>query len=156
MTLLWDYKQAHTQNFLLGGWPSDVYNLCLISEVCYKNRVVSITVTWHCVQLHLYTYKCNHVFHYSLTHFKSESLILFLGAFAELRNATISFVMSVRPHGRAFLPLDGFSWNLIHDYFFRKSMEKIEVSLMPDLNNGYFTWRPMIIYMQSNKIHEVF
>ena len=32
-----------------------------------------------------------------------------LGAFAKLRKATISFVMSVRPHGTTRLPLDGFS-----------------------------------------------
>jgi len=34
----------------------------------------------------------------------------FLGAFAKLRRATISFVMSFRPsHGTTGLPLDGFS-----------------------------------------------
>jgi len=37
----------------------------------------------------------------------------FLGAFAELRKATISFVMSFRPsvypHGTTRLPLDGIS-----------------------------------------------
>jgi hypothetical protein len=32
-----------------------------------------------------------------------------LGAFAKLREATITFVMSVRPHGITRLPLDGFS-----------------------------------------------
>ena len=32
----------------------------------------------------------------------------FLGAFAKLRKATISFVTSVRPHGRTRLPLGGF------------------------------------------------
>ena len=37
----------------------------------------------------------------------------FIGTFAKLRKSTISFVMSVRPH----LPLDGFSWNLIFEYF---------------------------------------
>jgi len=31
----------------------------------------------------------------------------FLGAFANLRKATISFVMSVRPYGSPRLPLDG-------------------------------------------------
>ena len=33
---------------------------------------------------------------------------LFLGAFAKLRIATTSFVMSVCPHGTTRLPLDGF------------------------------------------------
>jgi hypothetical protein len=29
---------------------------------------------------------------------------------------------------------------------FRKSVHKIQVSLKPDKNNGYFTWRPIYIY----------
>jgi hypothetical protein len=33
----------------------------------------------------------------------------FLGAFAKLREATISFVMSVYPHGTTHLSLVGFS-----------------------------------------------
>ena len=41
----------------------------------------------------------------------------FLGSFAKLRKATISFVMSVRPHGTTLLQLDGFSWNLIFEDF---------------------------------------
>jgi len=32
----------------------------------------------------------------------------FLGAFSKLRNATVGFVMSGRPHGTTRLPLDGF------------------------------------------------
>ena len=32
-----------------------------------------------------------------------------LGAFAKLRKATISFVVSVRPHGTTRFPLEGFS-----------------------------------------------
>jgi len=42
----------------------------------------------------------------------------FLGASAEMRKATINVVnvrLSVRPHGTARLPLDGFSWNLIFE-----------------------------------------
>ena len=45
----------------------------------------------------------------------------FLGAFGELRKATISFAMSVRPtvcpHRTTRLSLDGFSWNLIFEDF---------------------------------------
>ena len=33
----------------------------------------------------------------------------FLGDFAKLRKVTLSFVMSVRPHGTTRLSLDGFS-----------------------------------------------
>ena len=54
----------------------------------------------------------------------------FLGAFAKLRKAISSFIMSVRPsvcpHEKTRLPLDGFSWNLIFEYF-RKTIEKIHV-----------------------------
>jgi len=34
-----------------------------------------------------------------------------LGAFAKLQKVTVSFVMSVRPHGTTRHPLDGCSWN---------------------------------------------
>jgi hypothetical protein len=55
-----------------------------------------------------------------------------LGASAKLRKATISYVMSVCPsvrsHGITWFLLDGFSWNLIFEYFF-KSVEKIKVPL---------------------------
>ena len=40
-----------------------------------------------------------------------------LGAFAKLWEASISFVVSVRPHGTTRLPLDGFSWYLLFEYF---------------------------------------
>ena len=49
----------------------------------------------------------------------------------------------VRPHG-TWLPLDGFSGNLIF-VIFRKSVEEIQVSLKSDKNKGYFTRRPMHI-----------
>ena len=51
-----------------------------------------------------------------------------LGAFAKLRKATSSFVMSVRPHGTTRSPLDGFSLNFILEDFFRKFVAKIQVS----------------------------
>jgi hypothetical protein len=87
----------------------------------------------------------------------------FLGAFAKLRKATISFVMSVclsvclpsclsvrpsvrpsacnnsAPTERIFMQFD--IWG-----FFRKFVEKIQVSLKSDKNNGYFTWTPLYIY----------
>ena len=47
-----------------------------------------------------------------------------LAAFAKLRKATVSFIVSIRllsfcPHGITRLPLDGFSWNLIFEYFLK-------------------------------------
>ena len=48
-----------------------------------------------------------------------------LRAFAKLQKLTISFVMSVRPsvcpHGTTRLSLDGFSWNVIFQYFSKLS-----------------------------------
>jgi len=82
----------------------------------------------------------------------------FLGAFAKLRKATISFIMFVRPsvrpsvcvpvrsYGTTRLPLDGLSWKLMFEYFFRKCVEKIQVSLKSDKNNGYLALRLLYIY----------
>ena len=63
----------------------------------------------------------------------------FLGMFAKLQKATISFVMSVHLDGRMWLSLDGLSWDLIFEYFF-KSVKHIHVSVKSDRNNRYFTW----------------
>jgi hypothetical protein len=52
---------------------------------------------------------------------------IFLGAFSELWTASVSFVISVRPQGTTWLPLDGFSWNLI--CISRKSVKKILISI---------------------------
>ena len=58
-----------------------------------------------------------------------------------------SSCLSVCPHATTRLPLDGFSRNLIFEYFFfRKHVEKIQVSLKSDKNNGYFTWRTLYIF----------
>ena len=65
----------------------------------------------------------------------------FLGAFANLRKATTSFVMSVCPHGTTRLPLHRYSWNLIYEHhIFRKSVAKIQFPLQSYKHKGYFTW----------------
>ena len=80
----------------------------------------------------------------------------FSGASAKLRKTTISCVMSVglsiRTHGTVRLPLDRFVWNLTLEFFFRKSVENIQVWLKYDKNNGYFKRRPMYIYEKSRRI----
>ena len=65
-------------------------------------------------------------------------LFSFSGAFAKLRKAATSFVMSVCPYGTTRLPLGGFSLNSIFAYFFRKCVEKIQVPLKSDKSNGYY------------------
>ena len=79
-------------------------------------------------------------------------LFLFLGAFSKLRKATI-IAMSVRPlaclrrHGTHRFPRDEFSWNLISvDSLFRKSAQKIQISLQSDKSDGCFTWRTIYIW----------
>ena len=69
-----------------------------------------------------------------------------LGAFATLRKATVSFVMSVRPSVWKNSATTGWILMKFHIWFFRKSVEKIQVSLKSDNNNGYFTWRRFHIY----------
>ena len=72
----------------------------------------------------------------------------FLGAIAKLRRATVIFVMCVclsawnnsSATGRRFMKFD--IWG-----FFENLSRKIRVWWKSDENNGYFTWRPMQIYV---------
>jgi len=63
-----------------------------------------------------------------------------LGAFAKLRKATISFVMSVRPTAwNSSAPKERIFMKFDICEFFRKSVQKIQVSFKCDKNNEYFT-----------------
>jgi len=66
---------------------------------------------------------------------------VFLGAFAKLRKATISFVMYVRLSVR--MEQLGFHWTYYNEIWhlgiFLKSVAKIQVSLKSNKNKGYFT-----------------
>jgi hypothetical protein len=70
---------------------------------------------------------------------------VFLGVFAKLQKATISFVMSLS------VRMDlGSQWTDFHEisYFhiLRQFVEKIHLSLKSDKNNGYFTRRSIYVY----------
>jgi hypothetical protein len=78
---------------------------------------------------------------------------LFLGAFTKFRQATISFVMSVRLS----------AWNnsattrrifmkFCISVFFRKSAEKIQVSFKSDKNNGHFIRKTMYFFTSRSII----
>ena len=60
--------------------------------------------------------------------------------------------MSVCPFVRPSFGVEnfGFKWKCFYEIWylciFRKSVEKIQVSLKSDKNNGYFTWRPVHIF----------
>jgi len=73
----------------------------------------------------------------------------FLGAFAKLRKATISFVMSVSLCASPPFHMEQLDFHRTDFYeilylsIFRKSVEKIQLSLKSDKNNGYRTGRPI-------------
>jgi predicted glycosyl hydrolase (DUF1957 family) len=75
---------------------------------------------------------------------------MLLVAFAKLKKkkSSINIVMSVRPFVR-MEQLDS-HWTDFREIWylriFRNSVEKIQVSLKSDNNNGYFTPRPVYIY----------
>jgi hypothetical protein len=49
------------------GVTQRLYTFYVYFKNCYKNHVISITVTQHCLQLHLYTYENNCMFQDSIT-----------------------------------------------------------------------------------------
>jgi len=62
---------------------------------------------------------------------------------SQLQEGTISFVipvcrLSVHPRGITQLPLDGFFMKFDIRVFLKKIVEKIQVSLQSDKNNGSF------------------
>jgi hypothetical protein len=75
----------------------------------------------------------------------ADAVSLFLDAFTKLRKATISFFVSIRPS----VNVEQLGCNCTDCYdiwylsIFRKSVEKIWVSLTSDKNNGYFKRRPI-------------
>ena len=62
-----------------------------------------------------------------------------------LRHVWLSVRQYISLHGTTYLPLDGFWWNVTFEQFF-KPVDKIQVSLKSDKNNGCFTWRSFHIY----------
>jgi hypothetical protein len=71
-----------------------------------------------------------------------------------LRKASIRFIMS----GRLFVRMEklGTHWTDFHETWylrvFRKSIEIIQVSSKSEENNGYFTWRPIYIFIISRSV----
>jgi hypothetical protein len=68
------------------------------------------------------------------------------------KKATISFGLSVCPSICLSICMEqhGSHWTEFYKIWylriFRKSVQKIQVSLKSHKNNRYFTWRPMYIY----------
>jgi len=72
-------------------------------------------------------------------------LLAFLGAFVKLRNATVSFVMYVRPEQLCSHWTD--FYEILYLRIFRKICRGHKVSLKYGNNNGYFIWRRMFVYI---------
>jgi hypothetical protein len=79
---------------------------------------------------------------------------MFLGTFANLRNATTIYVISVRlsirpsfcPCGTTWLTLDGFSWNLTFEYFSKICQENSSFITVGQ-EQGHVTWRKIYIFV---------
>jgi len=72
---------------------------------------------------------------------------ILLGVFAKLQKETINFIMSICPS--VHMEQLSSHWKDFHEIWlniFRKSVEKIQVSLHMDKNNWYFTWQTMYIF----------
>jgi hypothetical protein len=82
---------------------------------------------------------------------RATEILLFLGAFAKLRKVAIRFIMSVGPSVCLFacpsVRMEQLSshWTDFYETWylniFLKSVQKIQVILKSDKNNGYFAWR---------------
>ena len=97
----------------------DTASTVLITALCDRGvKGTDLSGTW--------TFQATNVVYFNTT---------FSGAFVKLRNATISFVMCVCPHGTTRLPVDVFSL-IRYLSIFRKSVEKIQVSLKSNKNNS--------------------
>jgi hypothetical protein len=78
------------------------------------------------------------------------TIVQFLGTFVKSRKATIIFVLyvrlSVRMEQLGSQRTD--FYEIWHLSICRKSIQTAQVSLISDKNNGYFTWRPIYIFVQ--------
>ena len=95
------------------GMACNVYRIVRRTKTvmcCSEMRMMMINSSWYPVSLYptqpSLRIRFEYVFYSPLSHTQ------FLGAFAKLWKATVSFVMSVRPHETTRLPLDGVWWNL--------------------------------------------
>jgi hypothetical protein len=63
-----------------------------------------------------------------------------------LASSYLSVGLSVCPHGITWLPLDGFSLNLVCEYALKAFVQKNKVLLKSDRNNSCFSWRPIHMF----------
>jgi hypothetical protein len=110
---------------------------CCVSFHCTKRGkiIYKSQISEKCLLIYVYI-------KYIITYYIFK---LIFYAHIEFWKVTISFTMSVYPHGMTWLPRNNFHeiWYLS---IFLKSVEKIQISLKSDLNNRYFTWTAVYIF----------
>ena len=122
------FKQC--RSFKLSDQNFCTFLCCSMSETCSAHLILLITVG---------------------VAYKAWSCSL-LGKFTKLRKITTSFVMSVCLSVCLFVHMEqtGSHWMNFHEIWyssiFREYFEE-NLSLKYDKNNGYFTWRPIYIYV---------
>ena len=135
---------------------------CVLYDPHYKQRLFPRTTLtdlsfWMVTQTHSVLYEVGTGFLYTVS--ISCNLLLNIHSwFVEIhilrfearsqideKRMLASSCRPVYPKGTIRLPPNGFSWNFIFEYFFRKCVLKIKFSLKSDKNNGHFTQRPVYI-----------
>ena len=124
-----------------------VGSICCQFEPCWHSMNTDVSDGF--VHIHWVISLCVLISWTLLSHFLP---ILFVGALAKLRKATISFVMYVCLSVR--MEQGCSHWTDFNEIWylniFRKSVEKVRVALKRDKNCAYFTWKPIyIIYHMS-------
>ena len=115
---------------------------CIRAYVKSRKRVFSIfqqswSWTFHSFSFNRFTLK--YLLNYPSINIFYISIFLFSQSFE--KRLLASPCPSIRSCWTNRLSLDGFWLNLIFDFFFRKFVWKMEVSLKSDKNNWYSTWR---------------
>jgi len=128
---MWSSKHAaFAFSVILKVWCSFAVTLCYVTACS----------VWHFI-IAMYCYDHRHL----------VCVAQLFGAFALLK-ATLSFVLSVRPSVRPSVhmeQLDSHWTDFLEIWYlsiFRQYLEKIQVSLKSDKNDGYFTWRPIYVF----------
>ena len=134
------YLRERLDTHSTGGWVGFRAGL----DMCGKSRPNGIRSPDRPARrqsLYRLSYRAPHTLYLVINRFLVELFCLVFQARSQNCEKRIlaSPCPSVRPHGKTRLPLDGFSLNLACEYFFFKSVEKIQISLKSEKNNGYFT-----------------
>jgi hypothetical protein len=133
------------QNTALGNNWYTIYWTLLTAWVSYFVPVTEWTLLCNCCHIYLMIAVQTGAIVVCFCH-NQYGQLLFRSIFRHIHKIVKNlYLLLVCPHETTRLPPDGFSWNLIL-VIFRKTVQKIHVSLKSDKNNRYFIWRPIHIF----------